>query len=101
MKTTAPLAHRVLSLWGVAPPNVKLCACGHPKGSHGGGEAPWGVRRHPLRWMLQVFGGEPVSRCLLGMVAGLGLLVLLLGGWLQADFLAFRRRWLASTEARR
>ena len=40
-----------------------------------------------------------MSRCLLGMVAGLGLLVLLLGGWVLADFLAFRRRWLAGTEA--
>lgn len=35
-----------------------------------------------------------VSRCLLGMVAGLGLLVLLLGGWLVADYAAYRRRRL-------
>ena len=33
---------------------------------------------------------------LLGMVAGLGLLVALLGGWVLLDFLAFRRRWMAS-----
>lgn len=46
---------------------------------------------HRLRGVL---GGEPVSRCLLGMVAGLGLLVLLLGGWVLADFLAWRKKHL-------